>query len=186
MCATRIPTQQHSKESGQITTLVFCPFCHGSLSPPNSICHVVLRSHRQTGVHRGAVHWCAPCAVRTSDEGKIEKLAVITIISRDGGRYTYFLMDIEDKLGTKTFRIAYRQYAMPEGVKSRDVTPGTLAKTEIIKFWGISSNGFHIKKIFGTQDKLKKIKSWEPFWSYHLNSTADYANLARFCGRWAG
>ena len=85
--------------------------------PPNSICHVVLRSHRQTGVHR-AVQWCAPCAVRTSDEGKIEKLAVITIISRDGGRYTYFLMDIEDKLGTKTFRIAYRQYAMPEDVKT--------------------------------------------------------------------
>jgi hypothetical protein len=102
--------------------------------------------------------------VRTSDEGKIEKLAVITIISRDGGRYTYFLMDIEDKLGTKTFRIAYRQYAMPEGVKSRDVTPGTLAKTEIIK-------------LFGTQDKLKKFKSWEPFWSYHLNSTANPAHL---------
>ena len=60
--------------------------------------------------------------MRTSDEGKIEKLAVITIISRDGGRYTYFLMDIEDKLGTKTFRIVYRQYAMPEGVKSREVT----------------------------------------------------------------
>ena len=130
VCNTHPYPTAHSRESGQITTLVFCPFCHGSLSPPNSICHVVLRSHRQTGVHR-AVHWCAPCAVCTSDEGKIEKLAVITIISRDGGRYTYFLMDIEDKLGTKTFRIAYRQYTMTEGVKSRDVTAWATRVTEV-------------------------------------------------------
>ena len=28
--------------------------------------------------------------------------------------------------------------------------------------------------------QLKKLKSWEPFWSYQLNSTADLANLAQF------
>ena len=28
--------------------------------------------------------------------------------------------------------------------------------------------------------ELKKSKSWEPFWSYQLNSTADLANLAHF------
>jgi hypothetical protein len=26
----------------------------------------------------------------------------------------------------------------------------------------------------------KKSKSWEPLWSYQLNSTADLANLAQF------
>ena len=40
-------------------------------------------------------------------------------------------MDIEDKLGTKTFRIAYRQYAMTEGVKSRDVTAGATRVTAV-------------------------------------------------------
>ena len=70
--------------------------------------------------------------MRTSDEGKIEKLAVITIISRDGGRYTYFLMDIEDKLGTKTFRIVYRQYTMPEGVKSSEITAGATCATVVL------------------------------------------------------
>ena len=78
--------------------------------------------------------------MRTSDEGKIEKLAVITIISRDGGRYTYFLMDIEDKLGTKTFRIVYRQYAMPEGVKSREVTAWATRREGSIK--KVSAVGF--------------------------------------------
>jgi hypothetical protein len=34
--------------------------------------------------------------------------------------------------------------------------------------------------------QLKKSKSWEPFGSYQLNSTADLANLAQFCGKWAG
>ena len=113
VCATRIPTQQRIRPNNNVSFLSVLSWIS---IPPNSICHVVLRSHQQTGVHRGPVHWCAPCAVRTSDEGKIEKLAVITIISRDGGRYTYFLMDIEDKLGTKTFRIVYREYAMPEGI----------------------------------------------------------------------
>ena len=67
--------------------------------------------------------------MRTSDEGKMGNMAVSTIISRDGGRYTYFLMDIEDKLGTKTFRIVYRQYAMPEGVKSREISAGATCAT---------------------------------------------------------
>ena len=128
MCATRIPTQQRIRPNNNVSFLSVLSWIS---IPPNSICHVVLRSHRQTGVHRGPVHWCAPCAVRTSDEGKIEKLAVITIISRDGGRYTYFLMDIEDKLGTKTFRIVYRQYAMPEGVKRREITAGAACATVV-------------------------------------------------------
>ena len=34
--------------------------------------------------------------------------------------------------------------------------------------------------------QLKKSKSWEPFWSYQLNSTANFANLAQFWGKWAG
>ena len=34
--------------------------------------------------------------------------------------------------------------------------------------------------------QLKKSKSWEPFWSYQLNSIADLANLAQFLGKWAG
>ena len=33
--------------------------------------------------------------------------------------------------------------------------------------------------------QLKKSKSWEPFWSYQLNSTANLANLAQFWGKWA-
>ena len=28
--------------------------------------------------------------------------------------------------------------------------------------------------------QLKKLKSWGPFWSYQLNSTANSAHLARF------
>ena len=34
--------------------------------------------------------------------------------------------------------------------------------------------------------QLKKSKSWEPFWSYQLTSTADLANLTQFWGKWAG
>ena len=34
--------------------------------------------------------------------------------------------------------------------------------------------------------QLKKSKSWGPFWSYQLNSTANLANLAKFWGKWAG
>ena len=31
----------------------------------------------------------------------------------------------------------------------------------------------------------KRSKSWGPFWSYQLNSTATLANLAHFLGKWA-
>jgi len=31
--------------------------------------------------------------------------------------------------------------------------------------------------------QLKKSKSWELFWSYQLDSTADLANLAKFWGK---
>ena len=34
--------------------------------------------------------------------------------------------------------------------------------------------------------QLKKSKSWGPFWSYQLNSTANLAHLAHFLGKWAG
>ena len=34
--------------------------------------------------------------------------------------------------------------------------------------------------------QLKKLKSWELFGSYQLNSTANLANLAQFLGKWAG
>ena len=47
-----------------------------------------------------------------------------------------------------------------------------------------NNNRFHIKWINPWQ--LKKSKSWEPFWSYQLISTADLANLAIFWGKWAG
>jgi hypothetical protein len=33
--------------------------------------------------------------------------------------------------------------------------------------------------------QLKKSKSWGPFWSYQLNSTANSAHFARFLGKWA-
>jgi hypothetical protein len=32
----------------------------------------------------------------------------------------------------------------------------------------------------------KKSKSWDSFWSYQLNSTADSAQLAHFHGKWSG
>ena len=34
--------------------------------------------------------------------------------------------------------------------------------------------------------QLKKSKSWGPFWSYQLNSTANLAHLAHFLGKRAG
>jgi hypothetical protein len=33
--------------------------------------------------------------------------------------------------------------------------------------------------------QLKKSKSWGPFWSYQLNSTANSTHFARFFGKWA-
>ena len=33
--------------------------------------------------------------------------------------------------------------------------------------------------------QLKKSKSWGPFWSYQLNSTANSAHFAQFLGEWA-
>ena len=33
--------------------------------------------------------------------------------------------------------------------------------------------------------QLKKSKSWGPFWSCQLNSTANLAHLANFLGKWA-
>ena len=57
----------------------------------------------------------------------------------------------------------------------------TLAKTEIIypkKCEGISSNTFYIRYLnIRHPGQLTKWKSWEPFWSYQLNSTANPAHL---------
>ena len=50
------------------------------------------------------------------------------------------------------------------------------------KFEGKSSNGFHIRHIIWHPWELKKSKSWEPFWSYQLNSTANPAHLPQ---KWA-
>ena len=47
--------------------------------------------------------------------------------------------------------------------------------------WGRpDSNGFQLKWRFGTHSNWKKSKSWGPFWSYQLNSTANSAHLAQF------
>ena len=50
------------------------------------------------------------------------------------------------------------------------------------KYGGIGSNGFDTKWIFGTHCNWKKRKSWEPFWSCQLNTTANSAHLAHFGG----
>ena len=43
--------------------------------------------------------------------------------------------------------------------------------------WGFSSNKFHIGKMnYRHPWELKKSKSWEQFWSYQLNSTANPAH----------
>jgi hypothetical protein len=34
-------------------------------------------------------------------------------------------------------------------------------------------------------EQLKKLKSWEPFWSYQLNSTANPAHLSQNWANWA-
>ena len=50
---------------------------------------------------------------------------------------------------------------------------------------GLGSNEFHIKWRFRHPWKLKKFKSWGPFRSYQLNSTANLAHFAQFLGKWA-
>ena len=64
----------------------------------------------------------------------------------------------------------------------------TPAKTEIIypKNVGLQWQWISHKINIRHPWQLKKSKSWEPFWSYQLNSTADLANLAHFWGKWAG
>jgi hypothetical protein len=68
------------------------------------------------------------------------------------------------------------------------LTQNTMAKTELLymppKMGGISSNGFQTNIRYPGQ--LKKLKSWGPFWSYQLNSTANLVNLTNFLGKWAG
>jgi hypothetical protein len=55
-----------------------------------------------------------------------------------------------------------------------------LGMTYYVNFLGgLGSNEFHIKW------QLKKSKSWGPFWSCQLNSTANSAHSARFLGKWA-
>ena len=47
-------------------------------------------------------------------------------------------------------------------------------------------NVFHLKWIIGTDCNWKKSKSWGPFWSYQLNSTANPAHLPWKWAKWAG
>ena len=46
--------------------------------------------------------------------------------------------------------------------------------------WGHKQQWISHKMNNGHPWQLKKSKSWGPFWSYQLNSTADLANLAQF------
>ena len=48
------------------------------------------------------------------------------------------------------------------------------------KYGGPNSNGFQLKWRFGTHGNWKKSKSWGPFWSYQISSTANSAHFARF------
>ena len=58
----------------------------------------------------------------------------------------------------------------------------TLDKTEIIYPKNVGHKWQWISHRMNNRHpwQLKKIKSWDPFWSYQLNSTADLANLAQF------
>ena len=51
---------------------------------------------------------------------------------------------------------------------------------------GHGSRCFSYKMYNRHPTQLKKSKSWEPFWSYQLNITADLANLAQSWDKWAG
>ena len=64
----------------------------------------------------------------------------------------------------------------------------TLAKTELLypKNAGHRLQWISNKMNIRHPGQLKKSKSWGPFWSYQLNSTANLANLAQFWGKWAG
>ena len=48
------------------------------------------------------------------------------------------------------------------------------------KLGRIGLNGNKLKWIIDTHGHWKKSKSWGPFWSYQLKSTANLANLAHF------
>ena len=50
------------------------------------------------------------------------------------------------------------------------------------KFGGLGLNGVQLKWIIRTRSNWKKSKSWEPFWSYLQNSTANPAHLQQ---KWA-
>ena len=51
--------------------------------------------------------------------------------------------------------------------------------------WGLKYQWISHKMNNWQPWQLKKSKSWEHFWSYQPNSTADLANLAQFWGKWA-
>ena len=76
------------------------------------------------------------------------------------------------------------------GIKKLDrVCPyiNTLSIAKILsKMHGHGSQWFSHKMNNRHPLQLKKSISWEPFWSYQLNSNADFANLAQFWGKWAG
>ena len=46
-------------------------------------------------------------------------------------------------------------------------------------------NVFHIKCIIGNHGNWKKSKSWGPFWSYQLDSSANLTHLPQRWAKWA-
>ena len=71
-----------------------------------------------------------------------------------------------------------------EVILHTDIISHCLGMSYYVNFLeGLDSNEFHIKWRFGTI--LKKWKSWGPFRSYQLNSTANSAHFAWFLGKWA-
>ena len=66
-------------------------------------------------------------------------------------------------------------------------TLDTLAETEIIypKMWGNKLQWISHKINIRRPGQLKKTKTWEPFWSYQLNSTANPAHLPQNWAKFA-
>ena len=64
--------------------------------------------------------------------------------------------------------------------------PNTLAKTELLfpKNAGHRQQWISHKMNNRQPWQLKKSKSWGPFWSYQLNSTANLAHLPRNRAKW--
>ena len=84
-----------------------------------------------------------------------------------------------------SFGLSWKLLKLQQVLGLKIVTlPIGLGMSYYVNFLGdLGSNGFHIK---WHPWQLKKSKSWGPFWSSQLNSTANSAHLAHFCGKWTG